>query len=73
MIDALPADVREPFCNDLAEFLDGLVSHYVHCTDGLVFMGVDLAAGMPWWWTAFEGPPAAPFGALVYFVARPVR
>ncbi len=28
-IDALPADVREPFCKELAGFLDGLVSHYV--------------------------------------------
>ncbi len=24
---------------------------------GLVFLWVDLAAGMPWWWTASEGPP----------------
>jgi protein phosphatase len=28
-IDALPAEVREPFCKELAVFLDGLVSHYV--------------------------------------------
>ena len=28
-IDALPDEVREPFCKELAEFLDGLVSHYV--------------------------------------------
>jgi protein phosphatase len=28
-IDALPDEVREPFCTSLAEFLDGLVSHYV--------------------------------------------
>ena len=28
-IDALPDDVREPFCKELATFLDGLVSHYV--------------------------------------------
>jgi protein phosphatase len=28
-IDALPDDVREPFCKELADFLDGLVSHYV--------------------------------------------
>lgn len=28
-IDALPDDVRAPFCQSLAEFLDGLVSHYV--------------------------------------------
>jgi hypothetical protein len=40
---------------------------------GIVFTVVDLAAGMPWWWTAFEGPPALPFGALVYSLARPVQ
>ena len=28
-IDALPDDVREPYCRSLAEFLDSLVSHYV--------------------------------------------
>ncbi|HEX6983931.1 MAG TPA: AAA family ATPase, partial [Planctomycetaceae bacterium] len=28
-IDSLPDDVREPFRNEAAEFLDGLVSHYV--------------------------------------------
>src|SRR5262249_18845241 len=28
-IDALPNEIREPFCNELAEFLDSLVSHYV--------------------------------------------
>jgi protein phosphatase len=28
-LDALPADVREPFTKSLARFLDGLVSHYV--------------------------------------------
>jgi protein phosphatase len=28
-IDALPEEARGPFCDELAEFLDGLVSHYV--------------------------------------------
>ncbi|HEY7423060.1 MAG TPA: polynucleotide kinase-phosphatase [Gemmataceae bacterium] len=28
-IDALPDEIREPFRKELAEFLDGLVSHYV--------------------------------------------
>ena len=28
-IDALPSGVRETFCKELADFLDGLVSHYV--------------------------------------------
>lgn len=39
---------------------------------GVVFTGVDLAAGMPWWWTALEGPGAVPMGTLVYVLARPV-
>ncbi len=28
-IDALPEEVRKPFCREMAQFLDGLVSHYV--------------------------------------------
>jgi hypothetical protein len=39
---------------------------------GIAFTGVDLTAGMPWWWTALEGPGAVPLGAMVYFLARPV-
>jgi hypothetical protein len=39
----------------------------------VVLLGVDLAAGMPWWWTAFEGPPGVIFGALVSFLARPMH
>jgi hypothetical protein len=38
---------------------------------GLVAFGIDLAAGMPWWWTAFEGPPGVPVGALLFFLVRP--
>jgi hypothetical protein len=40
---------------------------------GIIFTGVDLLAGMPWWWTAFEGPSGLPVGALVFYLARPVR
>jgi hypothetical protein len=40
---------------------------------GTVFTGVDLVAGMPWWWTAFEGPPGLPAGALLFFLARPAH
>lgn len=39
---------------------------------GIVFTGVDLVAGMPWWWTAIEGPRALAVGALIYLLARPV-
>jgi hypothetical protein len=38
---------------------------------GLVFLGIDLAAGMPWWWSAFEGPPEVVLGILLFFLARP--
>jgi hypothetical protein len=37
----------------------------------IVLLGVDLAAGMPWWWTASEGPGGIAFGALVFVLARP--
>jgi hypothetical protein len=40
---------------------------------GIVFTGIDVVAGMPWWWTAFEGPPGVPVGALMFFLARPVH
>jgi hypothetical protein len=33
--------------------------------------GVDLAAGMPWWWSASEGPGGVVFGALMFVLARP--
>src|SRR6516225_7818131 len=37
----------------------------------LALLGVDLAAGMPWWWTASEGPGGVVFGALLLVLARP--
>ena len=37
----------------------------------LVLLGVDLAAGMPWWWSASEGPGGVVFGALLFMLARP--
>ena len=37
----------------------------------ILFTGVDLAAGMPWWWTAFEEPGGVVFGALLVVLARP--
>jgi hypothetical protein len=38
---------------------------------GLVLLGVDVGAGMPWWWSAFEGPPGVGVGALMFYLARP--
>jgi hypothetical protein len=37
----------------------------------VVFLGVDLSAGMPWWWTASEGPGGVVFGVLLFVLARP--
>ena len=45
-IDALPDEVREPFCKELAEFLDGLVSHYVLDDGKLVVAHAGMKAEM---------------------------
>ena len=39
----------------------------------VALLGVDLAAGMPWWWTASEGPGGVVFGALLFYLARPAH
>jgi hypothetical protein len=36
----------------------------------VALLGVDLAAGMLWWWSASEGPAGVVFGALMFFLAR---
>jgi hypothetical protein len=36
----------------------------------VVILGVDLAAGMPSWWSAPEGPGGVAFGVLMFFLAR---
>ena len=38
----------------------------------ILFTGVDLAAGMPWWWSASEGPGGVVFGALLFVLAVPL-
>lgn len=45
-IGALPDEVREPFCKELAEFLDGLVSHYVFDDGKLVVAHAGMKAEM---------------------------
>jgi len=45
-IDALADEVREPFCQELAEFLDGLVSHYVLDDGKLVVAHAGMKAEM---------------------------
>ena len=37
----------------------------------VVALGVDLAVGMPWWWSASEGPGGVVLGALMFILARP--
>ena len=39
----------------------------------VIFLGVDLVAGMPWWWSASGGPGGVVFGALLFVLARPGR
>ena len=38
---------------------------------GFILLGVDIGAGMPWWWSAFEGPLWVGVGALILVLARP--
>ena len=38
---------------------------------GLVFLFIDLAAGMPWWWIAAEGPATVVVSAVLFVLARP--
>jgi protein phosphatase len=45
-IDDLPGDIRAFFCNDLAEFLDGLVSHFVLDEGKLVVAHAGMKAEM---------------------------
>lgn len=41
---------------------------------GAGIVAVDLAAGMPWWWTSVEGGPTATMGAIIAgLAARLVR
>jgi hypothetical protein len=40
---------------------------------GLIALGVDVAAGMPWWWSASEGPGGVVFGTLLFVLARPAH
>ena len=53
-------------CRPLVRFLG-----VVFALMSLIVLGVDLAAGMPWWWSASEGPGGVVFGALLFVLARP--
>ena len=41
----------------------------LHVIGGAVFLAIDIAAGMPWWWTLNEGPPIAAGGYLITWLA----
>jgi hypothetical protein len=43
---------------------------WLHVGFGLAMVGVDLEAGLPWWWVAGEGPPLAGFGVLMLWLYR---
>jgi protein phosphatase len=45
-IDALPSDLRQPFCDELERFLDSLVSHYVFDDGKLVVAHAGMKAEM---------------------------
>ena len=38
-----------------------------------VALGVDLAAGMPWWWAVSDGPGGVVFGVMLFVLARPAH
>ncbi len=35
----------------------------------VIFTGINLSAGMPWWWTAFYDLPGIGLGAWMYYLA----
>lgn len=39
---------------------------------GVLLLAVDLIAPMPWFWTAFEGPPIFAVGLALYLIASPL-
>jgi hypothetical protein len=40
------------------------------CGFSVVLLGVDIAAGMPWWWTVSEGPPGVLVSLWMVRLAR---
>ena len=39
---------------------------------GILMVGIDVSAGMPWYWTLGEGPPVLAFGVLQLWMLRSV-
>jgi hypothetical protein len=42
----------------------------MNITLGMILIAIDLYSGMPWWWTAGEGPPIIAFGIVVLLLSR---
>ena len=45
----------------------------LHIGFGCAMLAVDMSAGLPWWWTAVEGPSLVGFGLLVFAVYHRTR
>ncbi len=43
---------------------------WLHVVIGLFMLGIDLTAGMPWYWTLVEGGPIALAGLLLVWLAK---
>jgi hypothetical protein len=43
---------------------------WLHVAFGCAMLAIDLDAGMPWWWTAVEGPPLVGLGFLMLALYR---
>ncbi len=43
---------------------------WLHAVLGVGLLAVDLSAGVPWWWTAGEGPGLVAFGLVKLFLYR---
>lgn len=43
---------------------------WLHVLMGVAMIGIDLRAGMPWWWSAFEGTPIALTGAAILWLGK---
>ncbi len=43
-----------------------------HILFGMVILGIDLTASMPWYWTLLEGAPVSMGGFVIFFLARSV-
>jgi hypothetical protein len=39
---------------------------------GLMLVAIDVYAGLPWWWTASEGPPIVALGLVLAFFSRSI-